>query len=110
MTKEFKEAYKAVEDLNDELTEAQGESDDEIAFSVTSNGYITLINIDITAGDISVTGMVYCSEEDDRRYDEESDEYEEFYNYLLRKYREFKKNLDSMYQRNDDIHRTHMSM
>ena len=102
MTKEQKDAFKAVEKINEELFAKYDElntSDnykDWLAImpilSVTFAGGYLFINLTIPSNDVCKLHefSIYNSENNDRIYIEEKDTYETFYIFIKRKFDEIK--------------------
>ena len=61
--------------------------------SITFADYITLIGLSIPLTSTSLEIDIYNSEDDDRIYDEENDEYEKFYPFIKRKFNKIKEEL-----------------
>lgn len=96
MTEEQKEAFEAVEKINEELFEYFDNKlmlNNQPILSITFAEYMTLIGLSIPLTSISLEIDIYNSEDDDRIYDEENDEYEKFYPFIKRKFNEFKEEL-----------------
>lgn len=96
MKNNFEELLNAVETINDELSEkylAAGNADDLPILSATKGGYYIVSNISIPNGPEI---HLYNSEEDDRKYDEDTNSYESYYDCLKRKFREFKELINNI--------------
>lgn len=96
MTEEQKEAFEAVEKINEELFEYFDNKlmlNNQPILSITFADYITLIGLSIPLTSTSLEINIYNSEDDDRIYDEENDEYEKFYPFIKRKFNEIKEEI-----------------
>lgn len=96
MTEEQKEAFEAVEKINEELFEYFDNklmSNNQPILSITFANYITFIGLSIPLTSTSLEINIYNSEDDDRIYYDETDEYEKFYPYIKRKFNEIKEEI-----------------
>ena len=96
MTEEQKEAFEAVEKINEELFEYFANKlmlNNQPILTITFAEYMTLIGLSIPLTSTSLEIDIYNSEDDDRIYDEENDEYEKFYPFIKRKFNEIKEEL-----------------
>lgn len=96
ITEEQKEAFEAVEKINEELFEYFDNKlmlNNQPILSITFADYITLIGLSIPLTSTSLEINIYKSEDDDRIYDEENDEYEKFYPFIKRKFNEIKEEI-----------------
>jgi hypothetical protein len=96
MTEKQKEVFEAVEKINEELFEYFDNKlilNNQPILSITFADYITLIGLSIPLTSSSLEINIYNSEDDDRNYDEENDEYEKFYPFIKRKFNEIKEEI-----------------
>ncbi len=96
MTEEQKEAFEAIEKINEELFEYFDNKmmlNNQPILSITFANYITLIGLSIPLESTSLEIDIYNSEDDDRIYYDETDEYEKFYPYIKRKFNEIKEEI-----------------
>ena len=96
ITEEQKEVFEAVEKINEELFEYFDNKlilNNQPILSITFADYITLIGLSIPLTSTSLEINIYNSEDDDRIYDEENDEYEKFYPFIKRKFNEIKEEI-----------------
>lgn len=96
MTEEQKEAFEAVEKINEELFEYFDNKlmlNNQPILSITFAEYMTLIGLSIPLTSTSLDINIYNSVDDDRKYDYENDECEKFYPFIKRKFNEFKEEL-----------------
>ncbi|MFA5527820.1 MAG: hypothetical protein WC996_04330 [Peptostreptococcales bacterium] len=96
MTEEQKEAFEAVEKINEELFEYFDNKlmlNNQPILSITFADYITLIGLSIPLTLTSLEINIYNSEYDDRNYNEKDDEYEKFYPFIKRKFNEIKEEI-----------------
>lgn len=96
MTEEQKEAFEAVEKINEELFEYFDNKlmlNNQPILSITFAEYMTLIGLSIPLTSTSLDINIYNSVDDDRKYDYENDEYEKFYPFIKRKFNEIKEEL-----------------
>lgn len=108
LTKNQKEAFEAVDKINQELYNKYKKLDDDDLYkdwlclqpllSITFADDMVLINLSIPSFiELSLPEInIYCSEQDDRIYYEKSDKYENFYPYIKRKFREIKEEIYSI--------------
>lgn len=83
------EIIEAVGRINDELYDAYSNNiDDKPILSITFADIYTLIDISFQSESLMLpTINIYHCENDDRIYDEETGEYESFYDYIKRKFK-----------------------
>lgn len=96
ITEEQKEAFEAVEKINEELFEYFDNKlmlNNQPILSIIFADYITLIGLSIPLTSTSLEINIYNSEDDNRNYDEENDEYEKFYPFIKRKFNEIKEEI-----------------
>ena len=96
MTEEQKEAFEAVEKINEELFKYFDNKlmlNNQPILSITFAEYMTLIGLSIPLTSTSLDINIYNSVDDDRKYDYENDEYEKFYPYIKRKFNEIKEEI-----------------
>lgn len=98
MTEEQKEAFEAVEKINEELFEYFDNKlmlNNQPILSIIFAEYMTLIGLSIplTSTSTSLYINIYNSVDDDRKYDYENDEYEKFYPFIKRKFNEIKEEI-----------------
>lgn len=96
MTEKQKEAFEAVEKINEELFEYFDNKlmlNNQPILSITFAEYMTLIGLSIPLTSTSLDINIYNSVDDDRKYDYENDEYEKFYPFIKRKFNEIKEEL-----------------
>lgn len=96
ITEKQKEVFEAVEKINEELFEYFDNKlilNNQPILSITFADYITLIGLSIPLTSTSLEINIYNSEDDDRIYDEENDEYEKFYPFIKRKFNEIKEEI-----------------
>lgn len=97
MTQEQKEAFKAVEKINEENFCKYG-ADAMPILSITFADYMTFISLSIPSKmstDIPEIHL-YNSENDDRKFFEKSNKYESFYKFIKRKFIEIKEEIYSV--------------
>lgn len=96
MTEEQKEAFEAVEKINEELFEYFDNKlmlNNQPILTITFAEYMTLIGLSVPLTSTSLDINIYNSVDDDRIYDEENDEYEKFYPFIKRKFNEIKEEI-----------------
>ncbi len=104
MTKEQKEAFEAVEKINEEIYERYEKLDQEDSFkdwisrmpilSITFAGTYMFIGLSLSSQSDLPEFNIYNSEYDDRIFDEGKNEYEMFYNFIKRKFIEIKAEME----------------
>ena len=108
MYKEQKEAFDAVEKINEELYKKYSKKDpknynqDSLdrmpILGITFAGVYTFITLTLASTETHDLPEIhiYHSEKDDRFYYEKGDKYETFYKYIKRKFREIKEEIYSI--------------
>ena len=93
MTEEQKEAFEAVQTINEELYEKYGDECPTLIISFVSR----MFSIELSIVKVSATIDIYNSEnEDDRIYYAESDEFETFSEFIKRKFNRIKEKIYSI--------------
>lgn len=94
MTQEQKDALETVEKINDELYEKYcvngGDCESSPILTITIADFMFFINLSIPSEMDIPEFHIYNSEDDDRIYYEEDDEYESFYHFIKRKFETIK--------------------
>lgn len=98
MLEEQKEALEVINKLNEQLYEDyydinRNDYDDMPVFSVTMSNYITCITVNIQYEFTSVEIQLYNSEDSNRMYIKEIDDYEPLETYIKREFEMIQKNL-----------------
>lgn len=101
MTEEQKEAFEAVEKINDELFEKYNKLnriDMMPILSITFAGSYLFIGLTlISTNECDLPELrIYHSENNDRIYYEKSNKYESFYRFIKRKFLEIKEEINSV--------------
>jgi hypothetical protein len=101
-----KEIIEAVDKVNDDFYKRYKKLDHNDRFkdwfsvmpvvSITFAGYYTLINIHTSSERFPLEIPIWCSEDDDRNFDEDKNEYEDWYKFIKRKFSDFKKEIKTI--------------
>ena len=90
------ECLQAVQKINNEMHDKEGWEDHDTLLSITICSYHFFVTLDINKVDTKIDLYSSAWEGESRIYYEKSDTYETWYKFLKRKYRDIKKELESI--------------